>query len=122
MAEPTLGHGKICYIEIPSTDVKRSADFYTNVFGWQTRVRGDGAVAFDDGVGQVSGTWVLGRAPATAVGALVYIMVDSADATVKAITAHGGTIVEPPSGVGHTIARFSDPDGNIFGVYQEPSK
>ena len=32
---PTLANGKICYIEIPSTDVARSADFYTRVFGWQ---------------------------------------------------------------------------------------
>jgi hypothetical protein len=28
------------------------------VFGWKLRTRGDGAVAFDDGVGQVSGSFV----------------------------------------------------------------
>ena len=58
---PTMGNGKICYMEIPATDIPTSAAFYTNVFGWKTRKRGDGATAFDDGVGQVSGTWVLGR-------------------------------------------------------------
>jgi predicted enzyme related to lactoylglutathione lyase len=31
---PTLGNGKICYIEIPALDIKRSAEFYRNVFGW----------------------------------------------------------------------------------------
>ena len=49
---PTLGDGKICYIEIPATDVERSAVFYRNVFDWNIRQRGDGAAAFDDGVGK----------------------------------------------------------------------
>jgi len=35
------------------------------VFGWETRKRGDGATAFDDGIGQVSGSWVTGRKPST---------------------------------------------------------
>ena len=60
---PTYGHGKICYVEIPATDVARSAAFYETAFGWKTRKRGDGALAFDDGVGEVSGTWVTGRPP-----------------------------------------------------------
>jgi hypothetical protein len=34
------------------------------VFGWNIRTRSDGRIAFDDGLGQVSGTWVLGRPPA----------------------------------------------------------
>jgi hypothetical protein len=31
---PTFANGKICYIEMPATDVARSADFYKRVFGW----------------------------------------------------------------------------------------
>ena len=58
---PTLANGKICYVEIPAIDIQGSASFYEKVFGWQLRKRGDGAIAFDDGVGQVSGTWVTGR-------------------------------------------------------------
>ena len=60
---PTFTNGKICYIEIPATDVGPSADFYKRVFGWSFRKRGDGSTAFDDTVGAVSGTWVLGRPP-----------------------------------------------------------
>jgi predicted enzyme related to lactoylglutathione lyase len=33
---PTLGNGKICYVEMPASDIQRSAEFYTKVFGWQT--------------------------------------------------------------------------------------
>src|ERR1700738_1136525 len=90
---PTSMNGKICYIEMPAVDIARSADFYTRVFGWKTRQRGDGATAFDDGVGQVSGTWLVGRPPASQPGLLVYLMVDDAEATVKAIGANGGVIV-----------------------------
>jgi predicted enzyme related to lactoylglutathione lyase len=57
---PTLANGKICYLEIPAVDIQRSADFYAKVFGWHIRQRRDGKLAFDDGVGEVSGTLVLG--------------------------------------------------------------
>jgi len=55
---PTLKDGKICYVEFPAVDANRSADFYAKVFGWGIRKRGDGKSAFDDSVGEVSGTWV----------------------------------------------------------------
>jgi uncharacterized protein len=118
---PTIGNGKICYIEMPATDITRSADFYASVFGWRTRQRGDGHLAFDDGVGQVSGTWVLGRPPSSAPGLLVYIMVDNAAAAIDAILANGGEIVQPIGGDAPEItARFRDPGGNVIGIYQEP--
>ena len=117
---PTLGNGKICYLEIPTADVARSVRFYETVFGWKTRTRGDGATAFDDGVGQVSGAWVKGRPPSTAPGLLVYVMVDSLRATVDAIRASGGRIVQPVGGDAPELtARFADPDGNVLGLYQD---
>jgi predicted enzyme related to lactoylglutathione lyase len=61
---PTFANGKICYIEMPATDIAWSAEFYKQVFGWTIRKRGDGGTAFDDTTGEVSGTWVLGRPPA----------------------------------------------------------
>lgn len=120
---PSSKHGKICYVEMPATDIARSADFYTRVFGWQTRKRGDGATAFDDATGQVSGTWIVGRPPLTQPGLLVYIMVDDAEATVKSIAAHGGEIIQPIGADAPEItARFRDPGGNVIGIYQEPKR
>jgi predicted enzyme related to lactoylglutathione lyase len=119
---PTLGNGKICYVEMPATDIARSAEFYRAVFGWSIRQRGDGRTAFDDGVGQVSGTWVRGRPPAGEPGLLVYIMVDNAAATLDAIAANGGQIVQPIGADAPEItARFRDPGGNVIGLYQEPA-
>jgi len=118
---PTYGNGKICYIEMPTADVARSAEFYRQVFGWNIRQRGDGSTAFDDGVGEVSGTWVLGRPPSVTPGLLVYIMVESVAATVETIIANGGEIVQPIGADAPEItARFRDPGGNVLGLYQEP--
>lgn len=119
---PTLANGKICYIEMPATDIARSADFYARVFKWNVRKRGDGHLAFDDGAGEVSGTWVLGRPPATQPGLLFYIMVDSVAATIEAVAASGGEIVQPIGADAPEItARFRDPGGNVIGLYQQPA-
>lgn len=118
---PSPKHGKICYIEMPAADITRSADFYSKVFGWNIRKRGDGATAFDDTTGQVSGAWVLNRPPSTTPGLMIYIMVDSVAAMIESVKANGGEIVQEIGGdPGETTARFRDPGGNVLGLYQEP--
>ena len=120
---PTLANGKVCYIEIPALDINRSATFYKEVFGWQIRQRSDGSVAFDDTVGEVSGTWVVGRKAATEPGLLIHIMVDSVAATINAVIAHGGKIAQQIGmDAPEVTARFSDPAGNVFGLYQDPGR
>jgi len=119
---PTFGNGKICYIEIPASDIRQSVEFYQKVFGWKTRQRGDGSIAFDDAPGEVSGTWIRGRPPSTTPGLLIYIMVDSVAQTVEAVIAHGGEIVQPVGADDPEItARFRDPAGNVLGLYQHPT-
>jgi hypothetical protein len=119
---PTMGNGKICYLEIPAADVHESAAFYETVFGWRVRRRGDGSVAFDDGVGEVSGSWVTGWPPSPSPGVLVHIMVASVAATLDAVIAHGGRVVQPVGAhLPEITARFSDPAGNVFGLYQDRS-
>src|SRR5438105_3606213 len=120
---PTSGNGKICYLEIPAADIQRSSKFYRAVFGWNIRQRGDGHLAFDDAVGEVSGSWVTGRPASPQPGLLVYIMVDSVAATIKTVVANGGEIVQPIGGDAPEItARFRDPGGNVIGLYQEPNR
>jgi hypothetical protein len=118
---PTLKNGKICYLEIPTTDIARSAESYRQVFGWNVRQRANGSTAFDDSVGEVSGSWVLGRPPASQPGLLVYVMVDSVAATLQAVVANGGEIAQPIGADAPEItARFRDPAGNVIGLYQQP--
>jgi len=119
---PTFANGKICYLEMPATDIAHSADFYRQVFGWNIRKRGDGSTSFDDAVNEVSGSWVRGRPPGAVVGLLFYIMVDSVAATLDSIVANGGEIVQPIGADAPEItARFRDPGGNVIGLYQQPA-
>jgi predicted enzyme related to lactoylglutathione lyase len=123
LTKPTLTNGKICYIELPSRDIEESRNFYHDVFGWKTRQRSDGSVAFDDSVGQVSGTWRTDRKSSRETGMIVHIMIDDIEVTMKKVKDHGGTIVQPVGMDAPEItAHFRDPSGNIFGLYQEPSK
>jgi uncharacterized protein len=118
---PTLGVGKICYVEIPATDVETSAEFYRQAFGWNIRSRVDGATSFDDCVGEVSGSWVLDRPPMTEAGLLIYIMVADIGKAVDGVVAAGGEIVDPVDPASSEVyATFRDPAGNLLGIYQQP--
>src|ERR1700730_3143042 len=114
-AGPSYRPAKICYIEIPATDIRQSAEFYERAFGWQTRQRGDGSTAFDDTVNQVSGTWVRQRAPAAEPGLLIFIMVGNAAAAVDKVLSAGGEIVQPVDpNAREVFATFRDPGGNVL--------
>jgi uncharacterized protein len=117
---PTLGHGKVCYIELPSRDANESAEFYRNVFGWNIRKRSDGAISFDDGVMEVSGVWRTDRKPVTEPGTFIYLMVNDIDVAMKLVVDNGGKIVRPVGMDAPEItAWFSDPTGNVLGLFQE---
>lgn len=114
--------GKICYLEIPATDVEVSEAFYVKLFGWKLRVRGDGSRAFDDATGAMSGSWVIGRPPAREPGMLPYVMVEDIDRTLEQARELGGETVAPriALGPGDSFAILRDPAGNLLGLYQGP--
>jgi predicted enzyme related to lactoylglutathione lyase len=113
-------NGKICYMIIPSSDIRKSSEFYHAVFGWNIRTRGDGSIAFDDVPNGVSGTWELNRKPHNESGLVVYIMVDDVASILKSVVSNGGRISEPVTGkLPELYAKFADPSGNIFGLGQE---
>ena len=119
-----MPHGKICYLEIPAKTAEASADFYSNIFGWKIRRRGDGEIAFDD-TGGVSGTWVKEADRTPDEHTRTYIMVDAIADTLEQIEAAGGTVRTPRTeiapGMG-AFAVFVDPVGNEFGLYEEPGR
>jgi uncharacterized glyoxalase superfamily protein PhnB len=117
---PTLATGKICYLEIPAADVERSSRFYRDAFGWALRTRGDGAIAFDDAVKEVSGSWVSGRPPSAEPGIMVHIMVADLDAALAAVRAAGGEVLNADAAPGERVGHVRDPAGNVIGVYEQP--
>lgn len=117
-------HGKICYLEIPAITGEASAQFYSSIFGWKVRPRGDGNIAFDDPNG-VSGTWVKESDRTPDETTRTYVMVDDIDATLKKIVAAGGKVTTPrkeivPGQNMGSFAIFRDPVGVEFGLYQDP--
>ena len=117
-----MPHGKICYVEIPANRAEDSAGFYSRIFGWKVRQRGDGNLAFDD-TGCVSGTWVKESDRTTNERTRVYIMVDSIADVLPRIEAAGGKVLTPRTEIGANMgafAAFADPAGNEFGLYEEP--
>jgi predicted enzyme related to lactoylglutathione lyase len=118
-----MPHGKICYLEIPAKTAEASAEFYSTIFDWKVRKRGDGALAFDDTVGGVSGTWVKESDRTPDERTRTYIMVDDITATLKRIQQAGGRVLTPRTAIGSgmgAFAAFADPVGNEFGLYEEP--
>ena len=117
---PAPKNGKICFIEIPAIDITISSTFYKEVFGWNILIRGDGNITFDDKANGVNGTWVTNRKPASEPGFLIYIMVDNIELSIRSVIAAGGKIVQPVGmDLPQITARFSDPAGNIIGLYQD---
>jgi len=117
-----MPHGKICYLEIPAARAEDSAEFYSSLFGWKVRQRGDGHLAFDDS-GCVSGTWVRESNRTPDERTRVYIMVDSITQTLQQIEEAGGKVLTPRTDIGSSMgafAAFADPVGNEFGLYEEP--
>lgn len=119
-----MPHGKICYLEIPATTAEGSAAFYSSIFGWKVRKRGDGELAFDD-TGGVSGTWVAEGDRTAGEQTRTYIMVDSIGDTLKKIERAGGRVLMSRTEIGHgagAFAIFADPAGTEFGLYEEPGR
>jgi predicted enzyme related to lactoylglutathione lyase len=124
LLEATMPHGKICYLEIPANRAEDSARFYSDIFDWKVRERGDGNLAFDDS-GGVSGTWVKESDRTPDERTRTYIMVDVIADTLKRIEAAGGRVLTPRTDIGSGVgafAIFADPVGNEFGLYEEPTK
>ena len=110
-------HGRVSYLEIPAIDAEQSAAFYEQVFGWAIRRR-DTDRAFE-APGNLIGRWMTGRAIAREAGVLPFIYAEHIDATVQALAAHGGEVINAPYPEGDLwVATFRDPAGNLMGIWQ----
>ena len=110
--------GKVCYLEIPTTNFEISANFYAKIFAWKIRVRDNGERGFDDAAGAVSGTWILGRPPSHEPGMLAYVVVDNIEGTLDEVSKAGRQVVTPRTALGpggQAFATFRDPTGNVLG-------
>ena len=117
--------GVPCWIDTNQPDPEAALPFYAGLFGW----------AFEDGMPEGSGShYFIGRIRGGDVAAVssvpegappmamwnTYIWVDDADATAKAATEAGGTVLNGPFDVmdAGRMAVIADPEGAVFMAWQ----
>lgn len=118
------------WVEIRTRDIARAGDFYENVFSWRVvdRETADGSDYWIVDTGDEprvenlrrAGIWLTpeGRG----VGVVVYVVVEDIDAVLARVGEFGGESLGPKVGEGRAFkAYFRDPDGNLFGLWEEGS-
>jgi predicted enzyme related to lactoylglutathione lyase len=116
------------WIEIRTNDIERAARFYEALFGWNILDReqagGTDIWIFDTG-GEPrlenlrrGGIWM--RPAEGGIGVVVYVRVDDIDATLQRVVELGGKVAGPRLSLpGGYAAFFTDPTGNLLGLYQD---
>jgi len=118
------------WIEIKTGDIEEAAHFYESLFGWRITEK-ETAEGFDvwlfDTGGEPrvqnlrrGGLWL--RPNDEPLGVVVYIVVDDIEAILKRVIELGGKVVGPKTPQGPAYrAYFTDPSGNMFGLWEEKS-
>ena len=111
---------RIDYIEIPSTDLKKTQAFFSALFGWSFEHWGDGYISFNDG--RLDGGFYLSESPAPTNGVLVVFYSDDLERDVRRVQELGATIAkEIFSFPGGRRFHFTDPVGNEYAIWSEGS-
>jgi predicted enzyme related to lactoylglutathione lyase len=106
-------HGQVGYLQLPATDIARSAAFYESVFGWSADHTSGGFEA----PGMI-GQWITDRPPARTGGPVAWICADDLFPTLTRVVASGGTVLGRPQldNGERWLAEVDDPAGNRIGI------
>jgi uncharacterized protein len=121
--------GRVVHFEIPFDDGDRARSFYRDLFGWQVMEIPDmGYTMVTSGPSGDTGPTepgfinggMMNRAVATAKAPVVVIDVDSIDDKLAEIEKAGGSVASPKAPVGEMgfAAYFTDPEGNVVGLWE----
>jgi predicted enzyme related to lactoylglutathione lyase len=115
----------IVHVEIPTTDLKQTSQFYADVFGWQIAPAMENYFIFSAEGGPGGGFVPLTEESAAGpVGMgigrpLLHLRTDDIEATLAEVEAHGGKTLRPKEeipGIGWW-AVFADPSGNPMAIF-----
>jgi predicted enzyme related to lactoylglutathione lyase len=103
----------------PVSDVEKAKPVYTALLGMEPTSDSSYYVGYEAEGQQI------GLVPNRGQGAtspVAYWHVADIEAKLAEVTAAGATIKEPPRDVaqGRLVATFTDPDGNVLGLIQDP--
>jgi predicted enzyme related to lactoylglutathione lyase len=104
----------------PVSDLDAAKAVYTALLGVPPTADAPYYVGYDV-AGQHIGLVPGGAAPGM-TSPVAYWHVSDIEAKLADVTAAGATVKEPPRNVGggRLVASFTDPDGNVLGVLQDP--
>ena len=104
----------------PVSDLAKAKPVYAALLGVAPSADADYYVGFD-AAGQHIGL-VPGGGPQGMTSPVAYWHVADIEAKLAEVTAAGGTVKESPRNVGggRLVASFTDPDGNVLGLIQDP--
>ena len=109
-------HHTIDYIEISAFDLADAKRFYSSAFGWTFNDYGPGYAGIKGGEGEVGG--LRQTEEVSTGGPLVVLYSDDLEATLRAVTDAGGSVVKEPFGFpGGRRFHFTDPSGNELAVW-----
>jgi predicted enzyme related to lactoylglutathione lyase len=121
--------GRVVHFEIPFDDGERARGFYKELFGWQLMEMPEMSYTIvtsgpsnDQGPtesGFINGG-MLSREQAATGGPVLVVDVDSIDQTLERIGGMGGSTVVGKTPVGDMgfAAYFTDPEGNVMGLWE----
>lgn len=111
---------QIDYIEIPSTDLGKSREFFGALFGWSFQDWGPEYMSFNDG--RLDGGFRYSTEAAPATGVLVVFFSSDIERDRDRVVELGATIsqdiFEFPGG---RRFHFVDPTGNEYAIWAEPA-
>jgi hypothetical protein len=109
----------ICHLEIPTTDVKKSGEFYKKLFGWEIDYGwGKDYATFSTGEDQLGGG--LDRKDKITRGnTIIYILVDDINAMLEKAVKLGAKKVKEKTEIPNVgwFGLFTDLDGNTIGLF-----
>ena len=105
--------GAICYLQLPTRDLRASIDFYTAAFGWQSEEE-HGSFTAPGLIGQ----WSTELAPAAEGGPVLRLWVEGLYTTLTEVVGHGGPVrARPQPDQGERwLVEVDDPSGNRIGI------
>lgn len=116
-------HHTIDYIELPVHDLAVARAFYGAAFGWRFQDYGPGyaGILRGDGPDEAGGLSLQPDAPRGPGGPLVILYSADLEASLAAVEAAGGTVVQPIFAFpGGRRFGFEDPSGNRLAVWSTP--
>jgi predicted enzyme related to lactoylglutathione lyase len=104
----------------PVSDLAKAKPVYAALLGTQPQADSEYYVGFDV-AGQHIGL-VPGGGPQGMASPVAYWQVPDIEAKLAEVTGAGATVKEPARdvGSGRLVATFTDPDGNVLGLVQDP--